>query len=371
MLALEQEAYELAGQPFNLGSPSRSARSCSASSACRSGKKTAERRAAHRRGGAGEAGRGLSAAGQAARAPRPVQAEGHLHRQAAADGQPARPAACTRTYAQAVAVTGRLSSNDPNLQNIPIRTAEGRRVREAFIAPPGQRRSVAPTTRRSSCASWPTSVGDAGLLRAFGDGIDVHRATASRGVRRARSTRSRSEQRRYAKVINFGLIYGMSAFGLAQQPGHRAQRRHAPTSSATSRAIRASSATWTRRAPAADEQGYVETLFGRRVVPARDQAAATGRAARRRAAGDQRADAGHRGRPDQAGDDRGAGGARRASAGDADDHAGARRTGVRGARRPSSTGRARRCRGSWPASPTLAVPLLAEVGVGPNWDEAH
>ena len=83
------------------------------------------------------------------------------------------------TYAQAVAVTGRLSSNDPNLQNIPIRTAEGRRVREAFIAPPGRGRSSRPTTRRSSCASWPTSAADAGLLHAFGDGIDVHRATAA------------------------------------------------------------------------------------------------------------------------------------------------------------------------------------------------
>ena len=117
-------------------------------------------------------------------------------------------------YAQAVAVTGRLSSNDPNLQNIPIRTAEGRRVREAFVAPPGCVIASADYSQIELRIMAHIS-GDAALLLAFHDGMDVHRATASEifGCSTAQVT---SEQRRYAKVINFGLIYGMSAYGLAR-----------------------------------------------------------------------------------------------------------------------------------------------------------
>jgi DNA polymerase I len=117
-------------------------------------------------------------------------------------------------YAQAVAVTGRLSSNDPNLQNIPVKTAEGRRVREAFVAPPGYRIASADYSQIELRIMAHIS-GDEALIKAFTDGIDVHRATAAEvfGVS-ARDVSS--EQRRYAKVINFGLIYGMSAFGLAK-----------------------------------------------------------------------------------------------------------------------------------------------------------
>ena len=120
-------------------------------------------------------------------------------------------------YAQAVAVTGRLSSNDPNLQNIPIRTPEGRRVREAFIAPPGHD-IVSADYSQIELRIMAHISGDAGLRRAFGEGMDVHRATASEVFGVAPDEVS-AEQRRYAKTINFGLIYGMGAFGLAQNLG--------------------------------------------------------------------------------------------------------------------------------------------------------
>ena len=120
-------------------------------------------------------------------------------------------------YAQAVAVTGRLSSNDPNLQNIPIRTAEGRRVREAFVAPAGSVIASADYSQIELRIMAHIS-GDEALLRAFTDGLDVHRATAAE-VFGVPVTEVSGEQRRYAKVINFGLIYGMSAYGLARNLG--------------------------------------------------------------------------------------------------------------------------------------------------------
>jgi DNA polymerase I len=120
-------------------------------------------------------------------------------------------------YAQAVAVTGRLSSNDPNLQNIPIRTAEGRRVREAFVAPTGSLIASADYSQIELRIMAHIS-GDEALLRAFTDGLDVHRATAAE-VFGVSLDEVSSEQRRYAKVINFGLIYGMSAYGLARNLG--------------------------------------------------------------------------------------------------------------------------------------------------------
>ena len=120
-------------------------------------------------------------------------------------------------YAQAVAVTGRLSSNDPNLQNIPIRTAEGRRVREAFVAPVGSVIASADYSQIELRIMAHLS-GDEALLRAFTEGLDVHRATAAEVFGVAVDQVS-SEQRRYAKVINFGLIYGMSSFGLARNLG--------------------------------------------------------------------------------------------------------------------------------------------------------
>ncbi len=117
-------------------------------------------------------------------------------------------------YAQAVAVTGRLSSNDPNLQNIPIRTAEGRRVREAFVAAPGCVIASADYSQIELRIMAHIS-GDESLLKAFHAGLDVHRATASE-VFGVPVDQVNAEQRRYAKTINFGLIYGMSAYGLAR-----------------------------------------------------------------------------------------------------------------------------------------------------------
>jgi DNA polymerase-1 len=120
-------------------------------------------------------------------------------------------------YAQAVAVTGRLSSNDPNLQNIPVRTAEGRRIREAFIAPPGSK-IVSADYSQIELRIMAHISGDPSLMRSFAEGEDVHRATASEifGVTPIEVS---NDQRRIAKVINFGLIYGMSAFGLASNIG--------------------------------------------------------------------------------------------------------------------------------------------------------
>jgi DNA polymerase-1 len=165
-------------------------------------------------------------------------------------------------YAQAVAVTGRLSSNDPNLQNIPIRTAEGRRVREAFVAPQGSVIASADYSQIELRIMAHIS-GDSALLLAFHDGMDVHRATAAE-IFSVGTGQVTSEQRRYAKVINFGLIYGMSAYGLARALG------------IDNTAAKNYIARYFERYPGvkhymestrelAKRQGYVETVFGRRL----------------------------------------------------------------------------------------------------------
>jgi len=181
-------------------------------------------------------------------------------------------------YSQAVAVTGRLSSSEPNLQNIPIRTTEGRRIREAFIADRGCQ-IVSADYSQVELRIMAHISGDESLLRAFAEGEDIHRATAAEvfGIPAAELT---SEQRRYAKAINFGLIYGMSAFGLsrqldiersaAQQYMDRYFARYPGVAQYMQR---------TRETARSD--GYVETVFGRRLwlqeirsgSPARRQAA--------------------------------------------------------------------------------------------------
>jgi DNA polymerase-1 len=165
-------------------------------------------------------------------------------------------------YGQATAVTGRLASNDPNLQNIPVRTPEGRRIREAFVAPPG-RRIVSADYSQVELRIMAHVSEDAGLLGAFARGEDIHRATAAEIFGRSPSEVT-AEERRYAKVINFGLIYGMSAFGLAQQLGLERATAQAYIDSYFARYPGVARYMESTR-QAAREQGYVETVFGRRL----------------------------------------------------------------------------------------------------------
>ncbi|OGA22005.1 MAG: DNA polymerase I [Betaproteobacteria bacterium RIFCSPLOWO2_02_FULL_67_19] len=165
-------------------------------------------------------------------------------------------------YAQAVAVTGRLASNDPNLQNIPIRTAEGRRIREAFIADRGCH-IVSADYSQIELRIMAHISQDASLLKAFAAGEDIHTATAAEIFGLALGEVG-AEQRRYAKVINFGLIYGMSAFGLARQLG--LERSAAQQYMERYFARYPGVAEYMQRTrEAARAQGYVETVFGRRL----------------------------------------------------------------------------------------------------------
>lgn len=165
-------------------------------------------------------------------------------------------------YAQAVAVTGRLASNEPNLQNIPIRSAEGRRIREAFIAPPGSV-IVSADYSQIELRIMAHISGDESLLRAFAAGEDIHRATAAEIFGSAPQDVS-SEQRRYAKVINFGLIYGMSAFGLAANLGIERAAAQSYIDKYFSRYPGVAHYMADTRTQA-KARGYVETVFGRRL----------------------------------------------------------------------------------------------------------
>lgn len=165
-------------------------------------------------------------------------------------------------YAQAVAITGRLASSDPNLQNIPVRTSEGRRVREAFIAPPGHV-IVSADYSQIELRIMAHLSDDAGMLRAFASGEDIHRATAAEvfGVELSQVS---ADQRRAAKAINFGLIYGMSAFGLAAQLDIERSAAQQYIDRYFMRYPGVAEYMQTTR-ETAREQGYVETVFGRRL----------------------------------------------------------------------------------------------------------
>ena len=261
MVALEREAYELAGQPFNLGSPKQIGEILFNKLGLPAKKKTAS--------GAPSTDEDVL---QELAADYPLPAKLLEHRSLSklkgtyTDKLPLMVNPQTgrvhTNYAQAVAVTGRLSSNDPNLQNIPIRTAEGRRVREAFIAPPGHVILSADYSQIELRIMAHIS-GDPGLLNAFAQGIDVHRATASE-VFGVPVNEVSSEHRRYAKVINFGLIYGMGAYGLATNLGieQKAARdyidRYFTRFAGVKRYM-------DETKESARVKGYVETLFGRRV----------------------------------------------------------------------------------------------------------
>ena len=166
------------------------------------------------------------------------------------------------SYHQAVASTGRLSSSDPNLQNIPVRTHEGRRIRQAFVPDPGLR-MVAADYSQIELRIMAHLSGDRGLCDAFASGADIHRATAAE-VFAGGAAEVTDEQRRSAKAINFGLIYGMSAFGLARQLGiERGEaQRYVELYFSRYPGVKAFMDT-TRES--ARERGWVETVFGRRL----------------------------------------------------------------------------------------------------------
>ena len=166
------------------------------------------------------------------------------------------------SYHQAVAATGRLSSSDPNLQNIPIRTSEGRRIREAFIAPKG-RSILAADYSQIELRIMAHLSSDEALLKAFNQDLDIHRATASEIFDIALADVS-SEQRRYAKAVNFGLIYGMSAFGLARQLNVERKEAQSYIDQYFAR-YPGVKAYMDQTREAAREQGFVETVFGRRL----------------------------------------------------------------------------------------------------------
>jgi DNA polymerase-1 len=261
ILQLEQEAYELAGQPFNLGSPKQIGEIFFTKLGLPVVKKTAT-------GAPSTDEEVLEKLAEDFPLPAKILEHRGLSKLKGTYTDKLAQLAHPRTgrvhthYAQAVAVTGRLSSNDPNLQNIPIRTPEGRRVREAFVAPPGSVIASADYSQIELRIMAHIS-GDAALLLAFHDGMDVHRATASE-VFGVPTSQVSSEQRRYAKVINFGLIYGMSAYGLARSLGidNTAAKNYIERYFDRYPGVKRYMDETRQQAKA---RGYVETVFGRRL----------------------------------------------------------------------------------------------------------
>jgi DNA polymerase-1 len=277
ILALEQKAFEAAGQPFNLGSPKQIQEILFERQKLPVKKKTPSGQPSTDEDSLAELAldhplprlilehRALSKlkSTYTDKLPRSInQATGRVH----------------TTYSQTTAVTGRLASNEPNLQNIPIRTPAGRRIRACFIAPPGVKILSADYSQIELRIMAHLS-GDENLRRAFSEGEDVHRVTAAE-VFGVPLSAVEPDQRRIAKVINFGLIYGMSSFGVAQNLGiDRAQaqiyvERYFARYPGSKRYMDE-----TRKR--AKELGYVETVFGRRLwlpelrsgAPVRRQAA--------------------------------------------------------------------------------------------------
>jgi DNA polymerase-1 len=261
LVLLEQQCYDIAGQPFNIGSPKQIGEILFGKLGLPVVKKTATGAPSTDEEVLTELAadfplpakileyRGLSKLKSTYTDKLPLQINAHTGR-------------VHTNYAQAVAVTGRLSSNEPNLQNIPIRTAEGRRVREAFVAPEGFK-IVSADYSQIELRIMAHISEDPGLLRAFQEGQDVHRATASEVFGVALGDVS-SEQRRYAKTINFGLIYGMGAFGLASALGIEQKAAKDYIDRYFTRFAGVKKYMDETKAGAA-EKGYVETLFGRRI----------------------------------------------------------------------------------------------------------
>ena len=281
VMALEQQAYSLAGQPFNLASPKQLGEILFDKMKLPSVRKTATGQPSTDEEVLTEL---------AADYPLPKLLLEHRAlsklKSTYTDKLPqmvnARTGRVHTTFSQATAVTGRLASSDPNLQNIPVRTPEGRRIREAFVAPPGHV-IISADYSQIELRIMAHLSGDPALTKAFHEGADIHKATAADifGVPVADVT---GDQRRYIKAVNFGLIYGMGAFGLAQQLGiergaaqqfiDRYFQRY-PGVATYMQATR----------EFAREHGYVETVFGRRLwLPDIKAAGGPRRAAAERAA---------------------------------------------------------------------------------------
>jgi DNA polymerase-1 len=261
LVQLETEAYEIAGQPFNLGSPKQLGEIFFDKLGMPVVKKTPS-------GARSTDEEVLEKLAEDYPLPAKLLEHRSLSKLKGTYTDKLAQLALPRTgrvhthYAQAVAVTGRLSSNDPNLQNIPVKTAEGRRVREAFVAPAGTVIASADYSQIELRIMAHISE-DAALLKAFTDGIDVHRATAAE-VFGVDVTQVSSEQRRYAKVINFGLIYGMSSFGLAKNLGIETKAAAAYIDKYFQRYPGVKNYMDETRL-SAKSKGYVETVFGRRL----------------------------------------------------------------------------------------------------------
>ncbi|MBN9367901.1 MAG: DNA polymerase I, partial [Comamonadaceae bacterium] len=262
IVQLEQEAYEIAGQPFNLSSPKQLGEIFFDKLGMPVVKKTAT-------GARSTDEEVLEKLAEDYPLPAKLLEHRSLSKLKGTYTDKLGTLALPRTgrvhthYAQAVAVTGRLSSNEPNLQNIPVRTPEGRRIREAFVAPPGRVIASADYSQIELRIMAHIS-GDQSLLHAFQHGLDVHRATAAE-VFGVPVDQVSSEQRRYAKVINFGLIYGMSSFGLAKNLGldNQAAKNYIQRYFERYPGVQQYMEETKARAKSL---GYVETVFGRRLV---------------------------------------------------------------------------------------------------------
>ncbi|MDP3087182.1 MAG: DNA polymerase I [Methylotenera sp.] len=261
LITLENQAFELAGQPFNLGSPKQLQEILFDKLGIKPTKKTPSGAPSTDEDVLQELAldhplpkvlleyRGLAKlkSTYTDKLPKMINAQtGRVH----------------TSYNQAVAITGRLASSDPNLQNIPVRSAEGRRIREAFVAPQGAH-IVSADYSQIELRIMAHLSQDAGMLQAFANNEDIHRATAAEifGVERSAVD---NEQRRYAKVINFGLIYGMSAFGLAQNLNIERGAAASYIERYFARYPGVKAYMENTRAEA-KQKGYVETYFGRRL----------------------------------------------------------------------------------------------------------
>jgi DNA polymerase-1 len=261
LVALEAEAHSLAGQPFNMGSPKQIGEILFGKLGLPVKKKTATGAPSTDEDVLQELAADYPLPAKILEARSLAKLKGTYTDKLPLMVNPATGRVHT-TYAQAVAVTGRLASNDPNLQNIPIRTPEGRRVREAFIALPGHVLLSADYSQIELRIMAHISE-DPALLRAFERGLDIHKATASEVFGTPLDEVS-SEQRRYAKTINFGLIYGMGAFGLASQLGieQRAAKDFIDRYFARFAGVKRYMDETRLKAK---DLGYVETVFGRRL----------------------------------------------------------------------------------------------------------